>query len=159
MLCGQSGAGKSTFGKFLYKNLKNVIFIRIDDISPDLDPFQRYEKYISNISNALNSINDLVILDHHHSIKWMRKEILNSINSIYYKNIDLIVIIIRPDIDTILSHKIKFTEKQKQQVINNYNSFELPTEEEFSHYDFNSIKIISFNGNKNFYETILEEIK
>ena len=155
MLCGQSGAGKSTFGKFLYQNLPNSTFIRMDDVSLDLDPFQRYKQYITNISNICNSINDIIIIDHHHSVINMRKEILDSIKQ---DNIDLIVITIRPDIETILSRKIKSTEKQKQQIINNYNSFETPSKEEFNKYNFNSIKIISFDGNKDFYERILKEI-
>lgn len=146
MLCGQSGSGKSTFGMKLQEELPNCAFIRIDDIPLELEPIERYYRYINKFVESIKSKQyDTIILDHHHSLRIMREEILDKI-PIDCGEIELIVISLRPGTNNIISWRKTSSEPIINAVKHLYESYEMPTDEEFNKYGFKSVSNIVINN-------------
>ena len=166
MLCGQGGAGKSTYGKWLEKELNNTILIRVDDLIIPGQPFDKkyVDKYINNIIKAINSNYSNIIMDFAHDNATNRANILNKIISqINTQDIDFITISLRPGAETVVDWTIKryrlgnfpkeeliklIGEERINRVKNIYNNFQYPTIEEFEKYNFNSIQNYVIDNSK-----------
>lgn len=148
MLCGQGSSGKSTYAKFLSKQLKNCEIIAMDNISSQLNIEDRYFIYKSNIIKAIQSDAENIILDLAHDTVKRRQEIYTLFSP--PEEINLFVIYLRPSLFQIFENQTKrqkseLSFEQKSVIERLYNAAQLPEESETKSYKFHNTSIFILN--------------
>jgi tRNA uridine 5-carbamoylmethylation protein Kti12 len=170
MLCGQGSSGKSTFASFLRSQLPNeqTALVAMDKIlkpgehltESNLDYY--WNLYFHSIQVCLENGFKYIILDMSNDAVAFRQKTFQSIN-FNLQNINLITISLRPGVENLLSwHDIRCGElksAEKGRIITAYNKYEFPIKQEFTEFNFKSVKVLVVNNSDiNEMKNIMQEI-
>ena len=143
MLCGQGSVGKSTYAR---RNFQESSIVGFDKIIGQREFNWGYlEPYLNLAQQKLDNQEEFIVLDFAYDTIECRKLILSQLK--IPDGVNFTTISFRPGVKQIIINQEKrqkkpLTKQEIEKIIELYNAFMIPTEEEFKCYNFNEIKNI-----------------